>query len=149
MKRCLFGVIALQILSAGAFASSIHLYGPRPYLQASDSPFAGLGLYLEDFEDGALNTPGVTAGGVGIYFPPSGGSSTDSVDADDGVIDGDGRWGRSLWAAGLPGVTFTFDAAALGGLPTHVGVVWTDGLGDTIFEAYDGDGNFLASMSAY
>lgn len=108
---------------------------PQEYLSLDDSPFSGQNFsffHLEDFEDGALNTPGVTAfpeiqpqvGFPGI-LPP--GTFTDSVDADDGVIDGLGRDGRSLiMNPGPTGVTFTFDPNVLGGLPTHVGIVLTD-----------------------
>ena len=44
---------------------------------------------------------------------------------------------NALFAGGT--ISFTFDAAVLGALPTHAGVAWTDG--DTgcsaTFEAYD------------
>jgi hypothetical protein len=84
------------------------------------------------------------------------GSTNDSVDADDGVIDGRGRT-LSLWIRGLPpeqNVRFTFDASVLGALPTHVGIVWTDvgwsqygtGYGKVVFEAYDKDGSSLGTI---
>jgi len=109
--------------------------GPSAYLGfdsthtgagANISPFAGITFiyfYLETFEDGLLNTLGVTNTG-GVVGAP--GIYTDSVDGDDGVIDGDGHLGRSI--ANLPpaNMTFTFDAGVLGCLPTHVGLVWTD-----------------------
>ena len=60
----------------------------QPYLSRADSPLdlSGLGTtsYLEDFEDHALNVPGVTAnhgGPASITFGPG---LHDSVDADDG-----------------------------------------------------------------
>jgi hypothetical protein len=57
----------------------------------------------------------------------------DSVDADDGVIDGSGSTGQSwFFAVGATGVTFTFG----GPLPTAAGIVWTDGAGPTTFEAF-------------
>jgi IPT/TIG domain len=100
--------------------------GPSSYLSFADSPFAGLAFeyfFLEDFEDGQLDTPGVSksTGGVG---PP--GPFADSVDADDGAIDGNGNGGSALFSHLSQGFTFTFDAATLGHLPTHAGVVWTD-----------------------
>lgn len=101
------------------------LFGPSPYLSPADSPFAGLSFeyfFREDFEDGQLNTPGVSSTGI-VGFP---GQFSDSVDSDDGAIDGHGNQGRALFAAVPQGITFTFDAAALGHLPTHAGVVWTD-----------------------
>ena len=124
------------------------MFGPLPYLSFNDSPFIGNALstfYLEDFEDGLFNVPGVAAtsnASLVVTQPAIGGS--DSVDADDGVIDGLGAAGRSF--AGLsmgpvqdPAVTFTFDSDMLGGLPSHVGIVWTDGdpLAPTQFEAFD------------
>jgi PEP-CTERM motif len=40
-------------------------------------------------------------------------------------------------------VRFTFSAAVLGSLPTHAGMVWTDGAGTTRFEAFDALNNSL------
>jgi hypothetical protein len=76
--------------NASAATSSI---GPLPYLSAADSPFLSdptLVTVLEDFEDGALNVPGIVnreifderfpgADGLGIVLAP--GPQTDSVDA--------------------------------------------------------------------
>jgi Ca2+-binding RTX toxin-like protein len=66
----------------------------------------------------------------------------DSVDGDDGAIDGDGSTGHSFRHDDATGITFTFDPETLGGLPTHVGIVWTDGgaAADVDFEAFDADG---------
>ncbi len=124
--------------------------GPIPYKSFSDSPFNGLrfaSFYLEDFEDHVLNTPGVSISASNPQPGSNFGSLVDSVDADDGVIDGYGR-GESLWADGATGLTFTFDAETLGGLPTYAGVVWTDGSGTTRFEAWDAQGNSLGSIEA-
>ena len=135
----------------------ITLYGPTPYLSFSDSPFSTLSLaqfYLEDFEDGLLNTPGVeitnnTPGGLplGVVGP---GFFGDSVDADDGVIDGLGRNGRSFASLSNEstedfGFTISFSDNALGGFPTYAGLVWTDGsqTAPTLFEAFDANGNSL------
>ena len=128
-----------------ARAETIFL-GPTPYLSAADSPFdlSGLGttFYLEDFEDPeplsnqVFRTPGIreTFGAQpwGPSSPPF--IQTDSVDADDGVIDGDGSQGRSL--PGQPlfisgstiglGIRLEFDEAVLGGLPSAVGFTLTD-----------------------
>jgi hypothetical protein len=74
------------------------------------------------------------------------------VDADDGSIDGSGASGYSYYSADNPSLTFTFNAAALGGLlPTHAGIVWTDvgfsdfglGFGHVLFEAFDENGVLL------
>jgi hypothetical protein len=126
------------------------LLGPTAYLSEANSPFNGLSFtyfHRETFEDNVLNTPGVSVS-AGNPFGPGG--PTDSVDADDGTIDGSGANGRSLFSDnGAQGITFTFNAAVLGTLPTHVGIVWTDG-GDllpTRFEAFDAGGVSLGSLT--
>ena len=131
------GAVALGALVSG-LASAQTLLGPTPYLSQADSPFAaaitGGTVVLETFEDGLLNVPNVTAS-AGAPFGPGG--ITDSVDGDDGTIDGSGVAGWSFFSgSGAAGVTFTFNPAAPGGLPTQVGIVWTDGAGTTWFEAF-------------
>ena len=122
-------------------------FGPTPYLEAADSPFSGTSFqyyYLEDFEDGLLNTPGVA---ISHGRTTGSGDFTDSVDADDGFIDGNGNAGDS-WRTlrDTNSLTIEFDVAALTTLPTHAGVVWTDvgevtsgsfGIGTVSFEAFD------------
>jgi hypothetical protein len=128
------------------------MYGPTPYLCSDDSPFAGGSFtyfYLETFEDHLLNVPGVTpsAGGVtSVIFGPS---IHDSVDCDDGVVDGSGLQGDSFFVAGA-NVTFRFDAAVLGSLPTTAGIVWTDGAQgtDVVFDALDESGAVVGTVSA-
>jgi len=128
--------VAFVGLSAAALAATP--IGPTPYLSKNDSPFlssinAGT-TFLETFESGALATPGVTASAAAVVGP---GGLTDSVDGDDGVIDGSGTNGHSLFSgSGATGITFTFDPLVLGHLPTQVGIVWTDGAGTTLFEAF-------------
>jgi hypothetical protein len=93
-----------------------------------ESPFAGVRFssyfHLENWEDGALNTPGATASSTQLSssFGPS---LIDSIDCDDGATDGTCVDCEALWASGT--VEVTFDGTALGGLPTHTGLVWTDG----------------------
>jgi len=124
------------------------LLGPSAYLSQADSPFdlSGLGstFFLEDFEDNALSTPGVMAS---TGSPTGPGGLTDSVDADDGMIDGSGTNGHSFFSgSGSAGITFTFDPVALGGFPTAAGIVWTDGEGDVSFEAFDALGGSLGTI---
>lgn len=136
--------LSLLLFPPAALAAGV---GPSPYLSFADSPFTQVFTYfhLENFEDGVLNTPGVTAAGSSLSVIGPGGN-TDSVDADDGTIDGSGTLGRSLFAnPGSTGITFTFSAAVLGFLPTHVGIVWTDGAGTTSFQAF-GPGGLLGSL---
>ncbi len=152
MKTLKFSQIVLcgmVLLSLNSLAgASVTLYAGLPYLSAADSPFTGAGLgyfYLEDFEDGLLNTPGVTAS-AGISTKPTFPALyTDSVDGDDGAIDGSGQGGNSwFFTNGATGVTFTFDAMVLGSLPTQVGIVWTDGSDPIQFEFFDGASNLIA-----
>ncbi|MDI1320139.1 MAG: hypothetical protein PSW75_08095, partial [bacterium] len=135
--------LVLGILAFAAALPAQTLLGPTPYLSFADSPFnAGSFTYfhLETFEDGLFNTPGVSASTGSVIGP---GSNTDSVDGDDGFIDGSGTNGLSYFGGGT--VTFTFSAATLGSLPTNVGIVWTDGQNPT-FEAFDALNNSLGTL---
>lgn len=113
--------------------------------------FGGPGSYfhLETVEDSAINTPGLSAVGASIVL---GGSLVDSVDADDGSINGlAATTNRSIIGTGATGITMNFNAGVLGALPTAVGVVWTDGiiLSKITFEAYTGNnktGTLLGSI---
>lgn len=132
------------------------LIDPVMYKSFADSAFKSVHFngyfHLEDWEDGLVNTPGVTASSaqLGTSF---GSSLVDSVDGDDGMVDGQCKKEAGTCNSGFAGgtISFTFDAAALGGqLPTHVGIVWTDGSTncDAIFEAYDAnDGLVDASVA--
>jgi hypothetical protein len=140
-------LVAAAILLLPLLAAAQTMLGPSPYLSSLDSPLDMSGsFHLEDFEDGVLNMPGVTSSAASIVNP---GGITDSVDADDGVIDGFGTSGHSWFTlGGSTGITFTFSAAAPGGLPTQVGVVWTDGGGisDVTFTARDQNGALLGTL---
>jgi hypothetical protein len=117
------------LLSLTTSASAQTYFGPVPYRSAADLPagFYAAGHALEDFEDSskdfALETN--TGGPIGP------GGNIDSVDGDDGVIDGFGTLGRSFFGYGA--VTITFPAPV-----TAAGVVWTDGPPGTsvTFEAF-------------
>ncbi|HYP09119.1 MAG TPA: hypothetical protein VER03_23030 [Bryobacteraceae bacterium] len=142
------GLLCSMLQASGAQAAFTFL-GPTPYVSAADSPFAaymgGPNFYLEDFEDGELNTPGIAQTilfplygelGLSIVSPP--GPGTDSVDADDGLVDGSGRYGHSLRtrvvieAPMQPpiltcSVGFELLADGSGFFPKAFGFVWTDG----------------------
>ncbi len=142
-------VFTLSILVTSSLSAAV--LGPTHYTQVSDSPFSGLSFdyfYLEDFEDHLLNTPGVSANSVGglVTSTSFSGSIIDSVDADDGSVNGVCSNCDSYFASGSTGITFTFDANVLGMLPTHVGIVWTDGDGTTFFEAFDQADTSLGSV---
>lgn len=138
--------VAAAFCAASAGAQTF--LGPTPYTSQADSPFAAQiaagTVVLETFEDGLLNVPNVTAS-IGAPFRST--IATDSVDADDGTIDGSGARGVSfLWGGGRVGITFTFNPAAPGGLPTHAGIVWTDGAGNTRFLAFGPGGELLGTI---
>lgn len=146
-SKFILSVVSLAAVTTGAFAQ----LGPTPYLQASDSPWSSLfgngQFYLDDLEDGFLNTPGVTAS-VGAVL--STGNLRDSVDGDDGIVDGDGGDGNSfLHNNSVAGIRFTFSSGTYGTLPTHAGLVWTDGnaTGTIRFEAFDGAGVSLGVIT--
>lgn len=147
-------ILVMAMVALLACYAQSAVYGPTPYLSFADSPFYGGSFdyfYLEDFEDGAFGTPGVSHTTCVIRGPSS---TTDSVDADDGTIDGYGTAGYSLAMPDGYGnsVTFTFNAGTLGTLPTHVGIVWTDvGMiagpyGNVTFQAYDALNALVATV---
>ncbi len=116
--------------------------------QAGSSNF-----FLEDFEDGQLNSPYLNASNGFVRTP---GANTDSVDTDDSALpDGLGLAGHSWKVSPVNGqpasVTFSFDSR--GGsdpLPTWVGAVVTDlreGLQDITIEAFDADGISLGAQT--
>lgn len=130
---------SLMLTESALAGSATFIYEDVTYLSILDSPMDTQAddFYFEDFEDGLVNTLGVTIDG-GIIRDPS--RFTDSVDADDGVIDGSGSDGHSYWQlAGIEGFTINFDVDILGGIPEEVGFVWTDGNIDGVFriEAFD------------
>jgi hypothetical protein len=114
----------------------------------------GTTFFLEDFEDGVMNSLGLTLqnSSSAIVLPP--GPDTDSVDADDGTIDGSGRNGYSLLDAGafinrplfVRLIEFQFDADVLGFHPTVFGFVWTDGPANSVvgIGSTNPDGVFVA-----
>jgi hypothetical protein len=150
----------LLLTALAASPASANLLGPTPYLcfdrtaisgcGTADSPFAGQAFsyfHIDNFEDGALNTPGVTqAGGVVGNF----GGIADSVDEDDGIINGSGVNRFSMFSGST--ITYTFSAAALGALPTHAGIVYTDttaGGSNVTFRAFDANGTLLGERVAF
>ena len=174
-------VAAVALLAGSIAAVHAQQYGPTPYASFADSPFRALFpgsfayFYLDDFES-STRTPGYSVSG-GRRLDP--GEQTDSVDWDgpnntgsatdlvgSGSLNGSGTEGSSWYSGGSPhgtsSLTFTFDAAQLGGrLPTHVGIVWTDvgevfdsagnrtvGIADVVVEAFGTDGVLLGPISA-
>ena len=127
-RRLRPAVAAAALLAAallpGAAAAQTFL-GPTPYLRASDSPFSGTAFsyFHRDTYEGEVRAPGATPS-AGLRLGPS--PSTDSVDEDDGAVDGAGTAGHSWYLGTTRTLTIDFSAAVLGALPTHAGLVWTD-----------------------
>jgi len=142
-------LLTAAIVVGSALPAHASLIGPiRPYLSFADSPFAPLlpsfsYFHLETYEEpGAPATsPGVTMtapGGVSVIGP---GPTVDSVD-------GGGNAGHSLFSScGACGIKFNFDPGVLGALPTNAGVVWTDGLINIHFQAFDQNGLSLGTIT--
>jgi len=124
---CLLCLIALPLTTVQAQA--VFFFSDTPYLSVADRP-AGFGngpVLLEDFEDGLID-PRLTVS-AGVVGP---GGPTDSVDADDGTIDGSGSNGHSAFSFSPVEVSFAAP------FPTAVSLVWTDGGTNTnvTFEAF-------------
>jgi hypothetical protein len=155
-----FVLLVGMILFPGHVSGAAVFYGPSSYLSFSNSPFSTQQseyFYLETFEDSALNTPGAFLSSGWVITSP--GPLIDSVDGDDGIIDGSGTNGHSLFSIGSrSNLTVFFNPAFLGGrLPTCAGIVCTDigsvtsgqlGVGNVTFSARDGDGAALGSIVA-
>ena len=108
----ILGFLVVSVIASPAVARADYL-GPSSYLSFSDSPFASLTFneyfYLEDFEDGLLDTPGVLASAGAVVGP---GPLRDSVD--------NGVNGYSYYSDGSHEIDFFFSESDLGLLPTHV-----------------------------
>jgi hypothetical protein len=160
--KILTGVAAVMALPAIANADSVSslLYVDQTYTSTSQSLILPAGnvatnfdFYLEDFEDGALNSPYLSADNGYVRGPAH---NTDSVDTDDSAApDGFGLGGHSwkLHASADEGsnVTFSFEPhGPRDALPTHVGAVVTDirlGTQDVSIEGFDADGVSIGTHS--
>ena len=119
-------------LAGVCVAGSTQSTGPVPYRQFSDTLFGCVAFaefHLEDFEDGVLDTPGLSASG-GFVTSLGFAGARDSVDIDDGdlnclSVDDAGTIQGDSWYTVVT-TTFDFDPVALDGLPTHAGLVLTD-----------------------
>ena len=142
------------LLSAANAATS---FGPTPYLEEGDAPadfYCDLcPIHLEDFEDNVLD-PFLTIDNGSILLPNATSGTnvpvTDSVDGDDGSVDGTGISGHS-WFTGAEGIvdrtlSITFDATV-----TSAGFVFTDGdplSTSFMLEAFDDMGNSIGILDA-
>ena len=142
-------VLALALLFVLGVGTQAHAttLGPTPYSTfAADSPFASVPFsyfFLEDFDDHLLNTLGVSVSPAGVVTSANSGFNGSIIDQV-GLAGGCAAGGLSvacdtLFGSGAAGFTFTFSSALLGALPTHAGIVWTDGDGTTSFTAFAPD----------
>jgi hypothetical protein len=149
MKFHLLQVFSFGLIApiSNSTAATFFEWAPLPYFSEEDSPFIdGIrngSIYLEDFEDQALNTPFVTSpinlgyfGGTQRALAPNiSDANVWSVDGDDGILDGNGFLGDSWITINSSGFSvssrkqFNFSADAEGRYPTFVGLVIT-GAGD-------------------
>jgi hypothetical protein len=156
IMKCSAVATLLFAAAIPALAGPVLFFGPTPYLSAADIPF---GFYagnspalLETLEDGRLDDSLLGTGGEGVRS--TGSALSDSVDADDGLIDGTcaGRLGRpcASWVSHDPATpaSATFSFVGTGPLPTAFGLVWTDGDGDITFSATGANGQSLGSFDA-
>jgi hypothetical protein len=129
------GVLLPATSASGAATTGI----TTPYLSIANSPLvtASPGYQLDTFESGALTLPAVT-------LTTLHGSSVDphsSVDADDGVVDGNGLNCKTLTVitqANTTGATFSVSNVILGTYPKSAGIAVTvDIANPLIFTVFD------------
>jgi hypothetical protein len=144
--------MAALALGAGtlpqAASAATFFFTGTPYRSAADIPSGfyatGTPSLLENFESGTLHSSLQASRGSVIGFANFG-SQVDSVDGDDGLVNGTISTGRSWFAdPGSTGVRFTFLGTVL---PTAFGLVWTDGGGAVTFSAVAADGSSLGSIT--
>ncbi|MCA9215614.1 MAG: PEP-CTERM sorting domain-containing protein [Planctomycetales bacterium] len=153
LKTMIYAMTAALLASTVASAAPIW-FGPTHYTSEADRPaaFDSFGscdqcaMVVEDFEDeliypGLSLSPGMI---IGPEFSSGLPKLVDSVDIDDGGINGSGNDGHSFYAVGNK-ITLTFDEPV-----TTAGVVWTDGPIEAeriILEAFDIDGNLIGAQA--
>lgn len=145
----LLGAVVLAVPALGV--PPVYFSELWPYKSFDDSGLKALGDYwplgLERFEAGKISVPGLT---ISPGFVLCDSLYIDSVDEDDGSIDGYGREGCT-WYVNAPKVTVSFDKETLGYYPTSVGIAWTDigggsprdGYGKIRFAVYDEIGTMV------
>lgn len=153
--RLIIAALAGSTLPAlAATGATPVFFGPSAYRSPADIPsgfyLGGSPALLDTLEDGSLDAS--LQGSGGAVISASFGGIRDSVDSDDGVIDGScgpqtaGRCASWFNGSGNIGTRFSFVGA--GALPTAFGLVWTDGFGSITFSAIGADGQSLGSFSA-
>jgi hypothetical protein len=141
--------LVLAVAPAARADSTFFFNASQPYRSIADSPLFGSALsggsfHLENFENGSTNALLRAFGGT-VRGPSA---STDSVDGDDGAIDGSGQGGHSYSTNGRS-MTFKFKSVQ-GHKPTMAGLVFTDGRPNSMitFRAWDANGNLIGKVRA-
>src|SRR5262245_36420682 len=91
--RIPFALVGVALFFVAPAGAQTYL-GPKPYLSRADSPLLLTKPALEDMEDDSFNLLGVSASNGAVYGPAG---NCDSVDGDDGSIDGSGTAGHSFF----------------------------------------------------
>ena len=150
--RIALGATLFLVGLVGAASAETTTFGPSAYLQTGDTPSgffcAECVGWIEDFELGTVD-PFLTIDNGMILDPNSFSglmnSVTDSVDGDDGAVDGQGNDGFSYFADSNS-ISISFANTV-----KNAGLVFTDGdrvSTNIILEAFDMGGNLLASIDA-
>ena len=140
----------------GPVSFQAQYFPPTPYLSTNDLPerfrsdCSTCEYFIEDFEDSTVNNMLEFSDGqiIGPGYDSGTPDVTDSVDADDGVVDGTGQSNERGHAYFSRGNSIEVRFAEL---VTAAGLVWTDGdqrLRTVTFESFDQDGNSLGVLDA-
>lgn len=151
----LLAATLLATAPASHAATAVFFAPPTPYLSSADIPAGfyagGLPTLLETLEDGSLDAT-LSASRGSLIGPGAFNGTRDSVDGDDGVIDGSCGPQATVCASwfdssGSLGLRFTFIGS--GALPTAFGVAWTDASpgASVTFSATGLDGQSLGSIT--
>ncbi len=157
--RYQIALTALTLLLGNGSIVGAAQIGPVPYLafdpnnpnaERSDSPFADIefsSFYFENFESDAVIPQLIMESGIrSTAF----GSTNDSVDGDDGQVDGSGVNGSAWFDENL--ISFQIDQNEVDELPTHLGLVITDsslGGADMTLTAFDSNNEVVEAFTFF
>lgn len=154
MRLTITNTLFFMACCAFPLSAATTFYGPTPYLSDADVPNTFICdicddcvHVIEDFEDNSLDHGISISDGeiIGPDFSTGTDSLTDSVDGDDGAVDGVGLEGYSYFTLGNS-FTITFAEPV-----KSAGLAWTDGdTGtQTSFEAFAPDGTSLGAIGPF
>jgi len=149
--RWMAAILAGIVCSASAHAASTFYYNAnQTYRGLGSGPFNAMAsagnLSVENFEDGLVNTAGMSIN-RGVVRGAT--VTTDSVDRDDGHVDGLGQAGRSFTSGSHKSISISFSSQN-GNTPQMAGLAWTDGRQNSIvvMKAWDRDGKYIGFLRA-